>query len=254
MTELKVERSEGGSGSTRRHAISKDGIGEEPRSWTPLAAYEAAMLCCIQATQSLADLHRKDPNYDVTHQRKRIESFEKILTKAYSLVTAEAVQTHTSSPRLGELFTRSSPPSYEQAVSVASNAHPVGVRTLKEQEQIWRTWWRNLSEGQDSRTPKNRALEELCSEALYERKRPRMIMVEREMKQVEHYLEDVEELARKYLQDIDRTISSRDDRDEYHSNVRKRGSLQDPVMAESWRHNEAEPFEEAGSRSGRCQG
>lgn len=232
MTELKVERSEGGSGSTQRHAISEDRMEGEPRSWTPLAAYEAALLCCIQATQSLADLHRKNPNYDVARHRKRIESFEKILTKAYSLVTAEAVQTHTSSPRLGELFTTSSPPSYEQAVSVPSYVDLFGVSTLKEQEQIWRTWWRNLSKGQDSQTPKNRALRELCTKTLYEEKRPKSITVDTDMKQVEHYLEDVERSARKYLQDIDRTISSRDDRDEYHSNVRKRGSLQDPLV---WR-------------------
>jgi hypothetical protein len=187
--------------------------------WTPLMVYEVALKSCIEATQDVVaarqanwsgrstSLTTQDVGAALKQEKgvSRVEAYERIMKNAYSLVAAEATQTHNTSPRIDVIFTGGNPPSYEQATCPPrsiSFEFPSGGRFLKEQERDWRRWMTSLSEMRLGATVKDE--DEIESKLLktWSRTRKTANMV-RDMERVESYLQDIENGARKYLQDID---------------------------------------------------
>lgn len=125
--------------------------------------YEIALKSCIEATQDVVaarqanwsgrstSLATQDVGVALKQEKgiSRVEAYERIMKNAYSLVAAEATQTHNISPGIGIIFTGGNPPSYEQATCPPGNISfefPSGVCFLKEQERDWRRWWTSLGE------------------------------------------------------------------------------------------------------------
>lgn len=219
------EQSEDSSATSRRSEKSVVQATEGPKSWTPFAAYETALMCCIQATQDFAVTQQKDHRDhagNVSHARQKIEAFARTMKKAYNLLAAEATQTHTSSPRIGMLFTDSSPPSYEQAMNASAHStsgSTASVCALKDREQKWRIWWTALCKRKSDQAIEATVLQEQCLSTLSS-DRVSLATIANRMNQVENYLQDVENAARKYLQDIETSSSTENKRKKVHSGAR----------------------------------
>lgn len=180
------------------------------RPWTPFTAYETAVVSLVQATKDFAAVqqttHTARPTSLATHRRK-VEAYERIMSRAYSLLAAEASQTHTTSLRIGAIFTNGDLPSYEDSTGLSFDtlAEPIsGVRRLKEQEQRWYIWWKSLNEGSPMQASDLRKLWKHHSEMSHYASGG-IKTLDHEMDQVKQYLQDVENGARKFLHDIDMT-------------------------------------------------